>query len=88
MSPAFFNALKILQITTEFMKGVQISRYSKNINTVLRDIPLPQIFDSEVLIQVKAAAINPLNLLILTGSIKLIQNYTMPLTFVHECSVL
>lgn len=68
------------------MKAVQISGYSKNINTVLRDVPQPQISDSEVLIQVKAAAVNPLELLILTGSVKLIQDYAMPLTLGNECS--
>lgn len=68
------------------MKAVQITGYSKQIHTVLRDVPLPQISDSEVLIQVKAAAVNPLELLILTGSVKLIQDYPMPLTLGNECS--
>lgn len=68
------------------MKAVQISSYSKDINTVLNDIPKPEISDSEVLIRVKAAAINPVELLILTGSVKLIQNYPMPLTLGNECS--
>ena len=35
-----------------------------------------------MLIQVKAAAVNPVELLILTGSVKLIQDYPMPLTAV------
>lgn len=68
------------------MKAVQISSYSKDINTVLNDIPKPEISDSEVLIRVKAAAVNPVELLILTGSVKLIQNYPMPLTLGNECS--
>ena len=68
------------------MKAVQITSYTKNINTILSDIPVPQISDSEVLIQVKAAAVNPMELLILTGSIKLIQDYPMPLTLGNECS--
>lgn len=68
------------------MKAVQINGYSKTIYTVLRDIPQPQISDSEVLIQVKAAAVNPLEMLILTGSVKLIQDYAMPLTLGNECS--
>lgn len=69
-----------------FMKAVQIKKYSKDIDTILNDIPKPQISDSEVLIQVKAAAVNPVELLILTGSVKLIQDYTMPLTLGNECS--
>lgn len=68
------------------MKAVQINGYSKTIHTVLRDIPQPQISESEVLIQVKAAAVNPLEMLILTGRVKLIQNYPMPLTLGNECS--
>ena len=48
------------------MKAVQVNEYSKNINTVVRDIPEPQISDSEVLIQVKAAAVNGVELLIMT----------------------
>lgn len=68
------------------MKAVQIKKYSKNIHTVLCNIPEPDIKDTEVLIKVKAAAVNPLDNLILTGSVKLIQNYSMPLTLGNECS--
>ncbi len=68
------------------MKAVQIKSYSKEINTILSDIPKPKISDSEVLIQVKAAAVNPVELLIMTGSVKLIQSYPMPLTLGNECS--
>lgn len=68
------------------MKAVQINGYSKTIQTILRDIPLPECMDSEVLIRVEAAAVNPLELLILSGSVKLIQNYPMPLTLGNECA--
>lgn len=68
------------------MKAVQMKGYSKTINTVLENIPKPEISEFEVLIRVKAAAVNPLELLILRGSIKFIQDYTMPLTLGNECS--
>lgn len=68
------------------MKAIQIKNYSKNINTVLCDIPIPEVGDTDVLIRVKAAAVNPLELLIINGNIKLIQNYNMPLTLGNECS--
>lgn len=68
------------------MKAVQIENYSESIKTVLSNIPIPQIGDTEILIKVKAAAVNPLELLILTGKIKLIQDYPMPLTLGNECS--
>lgn len=68
------------------MKAVQIQRYSKNIDPVLREIPIPKIADTEVLVRVKAAAVNPVELLIATGSVRLIQDYSMPLTLGNECS--
>lgn len=68
------------------MKAVQIRNYSKEIKTTLCEVPQPDISDSQVLIRVKAAAVNPLELLILTGSIKLMYNYKMPLTLGNECS--
>lgn len=68
------------------MKEVQIAKYSKTIQTRLCDIPVPEISDSEVLVRVKAAAVNPLELLILTGSVRLIQDYPMPLTLGNECA--
>lgn len=68
------------------MKAVQIKGYSKEINTILSDVQKPQISDSEVLIQVKAAAVNPVELLILAGDVRLIQDYSMPLTLGNECS--
>lgn len=68
------------------MKAVQIQHYAKTIHTVLRDIPIPTISDSEVLVRVQAAAVNPVDLLILTGSIKLMQWYPMPLMLGNECA--
>lgn len=68
------------------MKAVQIDRYAKEIHTVLREISTPDPGPEEVLIRVRAAAVNPLELLILTGSVRLIQDYPMPLTLGNECS--
>lgn len=68
------------------MKAVQINKYSKKIDVTINDIPIPNINDNEVLVRVKAAAVNPLEILILTGSVKLIQDYKMPLTLGNEFS--
>lgn len=68
------------------MKAVQINKYSKKINVTINDIPVPKINDNEVLVRVKAAAVNPLEILIITGSVKLIQDYKMPLTLGNEVS--
>ena len=40
------------------MKAAQITRYSKNIRMALNDIPVPEIGDDDILIRVKAAAVN------------------------------
>lgn len=66
------------------MKAAQITKYSKNIVAQINDIPIPEIGDHEVLVKVKAAAVNPLELLIITGSVKLIQDYKFPLTIGNE----
>ena len=66
------------------MKAAQITKYSKNITVKINDIPIPQIGDTEVLVNVKAAAVNPLEMLIITGSVKLIQDYEFPLTLGNE----
>lgn len=50
----------------------------------MNDIPIPEISDNEVLVQVKAAAVNHLELLIGTGSVKLIQDYEFPLVLGNE----
>lgn len=68
------------------MKAAQIKKYSKKINVTVRDIPIPTIKENEVLVKVKAAAVNPLDILNITGSVKLIQDYSMPLTIGNECS--
>ena len=66
------------------MKAAQISNYSKTIKAQVNEVPVPDINDHEVLIKVKAAAINPLEMLIMTGSVKLIQDYAFPLTIGNE----
>lgn len=68
------------------MKALQLRRYSKQTDIVLREIPLPVLGNTDVLVKVKAAAVNPVDHLISTGGVKLIQNYPMPLTLGNECS--
>jgi NADPH:quinone reductase-like Zn-dependent oxidoreductase len=66
------------------MKAAQIKKYSKKIIAEIKDIPIPEICDNEVLVKVKVAAVNPLEMLIITGSVKLIQDYELPLTLGNE----
>ena len=66
------------------MKAAQIAKYTKHIEVKVNDIPIPEIGENEVLVKVKVAAVNPLEMLIITGSVKLIQDYNFPLTLGNE----
>lgn len=68
------------------MKAAQITQYSKNIHITVNDIPIPEIGDYYILIRIKAAAVNPVDILNLTGAVRLIQDYKMPLTLGNECA--
>ena len=68
------------------MKAAQITRYSKDIQITVDNIPVPEIGDEDILIRVKAAAVNPVDILNLTGAVRLIQDYKMPLTLGNECA--
>lgn len=68
------------------MKAVQIDKYSRGIEAKVRDIPVPAAGAGEVLVKVKAAAVNPLEILIMTGAVKPIAGYTFPLTLGNECA--
>ena len=66
------------------MKAAQIRKYSKSIAAEVNDIEVSEICDNEVLVKVKVAAVNPLEMLIISGSVKLIQDYKFPLTLGNE----
>lgn len=68
------------------MKAAQIKKYSKDINVLINEVPKPMIQENEILIKVKVAAVNPLELLNITGSVKLIQDYQKPFTLGNELS--
>ncbi len=68
------------------MKAAQIKKYAKEIRVTVNEIPVPEPKENEVLIQVKAAAVNPVDILIASGRVRLIQDYAMPLTLGNECS--
>lgn len=67
------------------MKAIQINSYNKGqVKVVLRDTNIPSMGDSDVLVKVKAAAVNPLDILIAHGDVKLIVPYHFPLTMGNE----
>ena len=68
------------------MKAAQIKKYTKEFKVSVNEVPTPEPNENEVLVKVMAAAVNPLDILQLTGSVRLIQDYRMPLTLGNECS--
>lgn len=66
------------------MKAVQIDGYGKISDVLVREVPVPVPAPGQVLVRVRAAAVNPLDLLDLSGAVKLIQDYAMPLTLGNE----
>ncbi|ANY65993.1 oxidoreductase [Paenibacillus sp. BIHB 4019] len=68
------------------MKAAQIQNYSKEIRVEWNEINIPQINSHEVLVKVKAAGVNPLDILNLNGSVRMIADYKFPLTLGNELS--
>ena len=68
------------------MRAVQISHYSKQIHTHLRQLPVPEPSPTQVLVRICAAAVNPLDLLLLSGSLRLLWKTPLPLTLGNECA--
>ena len=66
------------------MKVAQITKYSKDTHLTINDVVIPDINDNEVLVKVKAAGVNPVDILIANGNIRLIQDYKFPLTLGNE----
>jgi NADPH:quinone reductase-like Zn-dependent oxidoreductase len=66
------------------MKAAQLTRYAKDYKLELRNVDTPHPNHSQVLVKVKEAAVNPLDSLIGTGSLRLIQNYRLPQTMGNE----
>lgn len=55
-------------------------------NLTIKDIPAPVCGAHDVLIKIKAVAVNPLDLLIMNGDIKLVIPYQLPLVMGNECA--
>ncbi|MBW3087436.1 NADP-dependent oxidoreductase [Bifidobacterium sp. 82T24] len=71
------------------MRAAQIGHYEKDTTTAISEVevhetPLPEAGTGDVLVRVKAAAVNPLEILTITGGVKLIQDYPMPVTLGNE----
>ena len=67
------------------MKAIQIDGYKQGeVQVALREIELPHVGARDLLVRVKATAVNPLDLLIAHGDVKLVVPYRFPLTLGNE----
>ena len=66
------------------MKAFTISRYAKNGNLQLTEMPVPIVKDHDVLVEVHAAGVNLLDVKIMHGEFKLILPYTLPVVLGHD----
>ena len=58
------------------MKAAILNGYDKNgCDLVLKEIPIPEISDQEVLVKIHTAGVNPLDNMIIHGEVKMIVPY-------------
>ncbi len=62
------------------MKALTFKRYGKSPDTGFADIPRPTLKADELLVQVRAASVNPVDNMILTGLFKPIMHFQLPAT--------
>lgn len=67
------------------MKAAILEKYaSDGRELVIKDVPVPEVGDNEVLVNIKAAGVNPLDNMIVRGEVKLIVLYKFPLVMGNE----
>lgn len=66
------------------MKAFIVDRYAKNASLRLGDVPEPDVRERDVLVEVHAAAVNPLDSRIRDGEFKLILPYRPPFVAGHD----
>ena len=69
------------------MKAFTITKYSKEGSLQLLELPVPEIQENEVLLEVYAASVNQLDVKIKSGEFKLILPYKLPLILGHDVAV-
>lgn len=66
------------------MKAMQIQRYGKRCPVQENTVPLPVLDRTDVLVEIHAASVNPLDLKIRDGGLKSLLKYPMPLTLGND----
>ncbi len=71
---------------TQTMKALTFKRYGKSPDIGLADVPRPTLKADELLIQVHAASVNPVDNMILTGMFKPVLHFQLPATLGSDLS--
>ena len=66
------------------MKAFVVSRYGKENSVQAVELPEPELRDGDVLVQIHAASVNPLDLKIRNGELKPILSYKLPLVLGND----
>lgn len=67
------------------MKAAILEKYNKNGNDlVIKELQMPEVKETEVLIKIKAAGVNPLDNMIIRKEVQLIVPYKLPLIMGNE----
>ena len=67
------------------MKAAVLTGYDKNGRALeLRDIPVPEVKENDVLVKIRTAGVNPLDNMIIRGEVRMIVPYRFPLVMGNE----
>lgn len=68
------------------MKAIIIEKYGKEVPLVMTEQPMPNIGEQDVLVEIHAASLNPIDYKIKEGKMKLLLNYRFPLILGNDFS--
>nr|WP_145163749.1 NADP-dependent oxidoreductase [Paenibacillus terrae] len=68
------------------MKAMIINKYGKNVPLVMTEQPMPNIGEHDVLVEIHAASLNPIDYKIKEGKMKILLNYKFPLILGNDFS--
>lgn len=68
------------------MKAMTIEKYGKEVPLVMTEQPIPNVGEHDVLVEIHAASLNPIDYKIKEGKMKLLLNYRFPLILGNDFS--
>jgi alcohol dehydrogenase len=68
------------------MKAMVINKYGKDVPLQLVEVPMPRIGEKDILVEIYAASINPIDYKIRDGKVKMLLTYQMPLILGNDFS--